>query len=58
MTAGCAAAGTYGNIGRNSFRGPQSLQFDAQVSRIFPIHENWTTTLRLEAFNDALLKSP
>lgn len=51
VTAGCAAAGTYGNIGRNSFRGPSSLQFDAQVSRIFAIHENWTTTLRLEAFN-------
>jgi hypothetical protein len=51
VTAGCAAAGTYGNIGRNSFRGPSSLQLDAQISRIFPIHENWTTTLRLEAFN-------
>jgi hypothetical protein len=51
VTAGCAAAGTYGNIGRNSFRGPKSLQFDAQVSRVFPIHESMTTTLRLEAFN-------
>ena len=51
VTAGCAAAGTYGNIGRNSFRGPKSLQLDAQISRVFPIHENWTTTLRLEAFN-------
>jgi hypothetical protein len=51
VTAGCAAAGTYGNISRNSFRGPKSLQFDAQVSREFPIHESLTTTLRLEAFN-------
>jgi hypothetical protein len=51
VTAGCAAAGTYGNIGRNSFRGPKSLQFDAQISRIFPIHESLAATLRLEAFN-------
>ena len=29
----------------------QVLQFDAQISRIFPIHESWTTTLRLEAYN-------
>jgi hypothetical protein len=48
---GCPVLGTYGNIGRNSFRGPSALQFDAQISRIFTIHENWTTTLRLEAFN-------
>jgi hypothetical protein len=48
---GCPVLGTYGNISRNSFRGPKALQFDAQISRIFTIHENWTTTLRLEAFN-------
>ncbi len=51
VTTGCPARGTYGNISRNAFRGPKSLQFDAQISRVFPIHENWTTTLRLEAFN-------
>jgi hypothetical protein len=45
--------GTYGNIGRNSFRGPKALQFDAQISRIFKIYDNLTTTLRLEAFNVA-----
>jgi hypothetical protein len=50
-TGACTALGTYGNIGRNSFRGPKALQFDAQISRIFKIHDNWTTTLRLEAFN-------
>ncbi|MGO9319148.1 MAG: carboxypeptidase regulatory-like domain-containing protein [Terracidiphilus sp.] len=50
-TGACPQLGTYGNIGRNSFRGPKALQFDAQVSRIFKIHENLTTTLRLEAFN-------
>jgi hypothetical protein len=51
VTAGCAAAGTYGDISKNSFRGPSSLQFDAQISRIFPIHETLATTFRLEAFN-------
>ncbi len=48
---GCPALGTYGNVSKNSFRGPKSLQFDAQISRIFPIHESLSTTLRLEAFN-------
>ena len=48
---GCPTIGTYGNISKNSFRGPSGLQFDAQISRIFNIHENWTTTFRLEAFN-------
>ena len=51
LAPGCQYLGTYGNISKNSFRGPSSLQFDAQISRIFPIHENFTTTLRLEAFN-------
>ena len=59
QTAGCASAtanacpalGTYGNVSRNSFHGPKSLQLDAQISRIFPIHETLTTTFRLEAFN-------
>ncbi|MGA3131412.1 MAG: carboxypeptidase regulatory-like domain-containing protein [Terracidiphilus sp.] len=53
LLPGCQFVGTYGNIGRNSFRGPSALQFDAQISRIFPIRESWTTTLRLEAFNVA-----
>jgi hypothetical protein len=47
----CSAYGTYGNISRNSFRGTPNYQFDAQVSRIFPIHERLNMTLRLEAFN-------
>jgi hypothetical protein len=50
-TGGCPYLGTYGNISKNSFRGPDALQFDAQISRIFTIHENWSTTFRLEAFN-------
>ena len=51
LLAGCQYLGTYGNVGRNSFRGPKYLQFDAQISRVFPIHESISTTLRLEAFN-------
>jgi hypothetical protein len=47
----CPQYGTYGNIGRNAFRAPSALQLDAQVSRIFPIHERLAMTLRLEAFN-------
>ncbi|HEY2040008.1 MAG TPA: carboxypeptidase regulatory-like domain-containing protein [Edaphobacter sp.] len=47
----CPGYGTYGNSGKNGFRGPTSYQFDAQVSRIFPIHESLAATLRLEAFN-------
>jgi carboxypeptidase family protein len=47
----CSAYGTYGNIGRNSFRSLPNYQFDAQVSRIFPIHERLNLTLRLEGFN-------
>ncbi len=51
VTAGCAAAGTYGNIGRNAFRGPKFFGLDAQVDRNFPIHESLALGLRLEAFN-------
>jgi hypothetical protein len=51
-----SALGTYGNIGRNSFRGLPQYQVDAQISRIFPIYERLSTTLRLEAFN--LLNHP
>jgi hypothetical protein len=45
------ASGTYGTASRNEFRGPTAYNFDAQISRVFPIHERLTTTLRLEAFN-------
>jgi len=47
----CAAYGTYGNIGKNSFRGMPNYQFDAQISRIFPLYKRLAMTLRLEAFN-------
>jgi len=44
-------SGRFGNTGRNQFRGLPSYQFDAQVSRIFPIYESLNLDLRLEAFN-------
>jgi len=53
--ASCAAnnpaSGTYGNIGRNAFRGPSVFQLDSQISRIFPIHESLAVDFRIEAFN-------
>jgi hypothetical protein len=45
------APGTYGNVSRNSYHGPTFYQFDAQISRVFPIWERLAMTLRLEAFN-------
>ena len=50
------APGAYGNISRNSFRSPPLYQFDAQISRNFPIWERLAMQLRLEAFN--LLNHP
>ncbi len=50
------APGTYGNAGRNAFRGLPNYQFDGQISRIIPIHERLNATLRLECFN--LLNHP
>jgi hypothetical protein len=46
-----AVAGTFGNVSRNQFRGLPQYQFDAQISRLFPIHERLTLNLRIEAFN-------
>lgn len=51
LLPGCQTNGTYGDIGRNSFRGPKSFSLDAQISRRFPIRENIGLDLRLEAFN-------
>ncbi len=49
--ATCPQLGTQGNIGRNAFRGIPAYNVDAQVSRIFPIHERLNLDLRLESFN-------
>jgi hypothetical protein len=43
--------GTQGNVSRNSFSNPIYFQNDAQISRIFPVHEKYNLALRLEAFN-------
>jgi hypothetical protein len=48
---GCAQLGTYGNIGKNAFRTPPYFQLDAQISRVFPIHDQLSLDFRLEAFN-------
>jgi hypothetical protein len=50
-TNGCAEVGTFGDVSRNAFRTPPYFQFDAQVSRLFPVHERLNLDLRLEAFN-------
>ncbi len=50
-TTACVTSGTYGTLGRNALRGLPYYQFDAQISRIFPIHERLNMTLRLEDFN-------
>jgi hypothetical protein len=50
------ATGTFGDSGRNAFRGPKFLQTDCALSRSFPLHESFAVTLRFEAFN--LLNHP
>ena len=44
-------AGTYGNVGRDAFRGPGLLNFDVAVSRHFMLREGWSLEVRAEAFN-------
>ncbi|MDE3187019.1 MAG: carboxypeptidase regulatory-like domain-containing protein [Acidobacteriota bacterium] len=43
--------GTYGNLGRNSFRGPKYVGLDAELSRFFPVTERTKLVFRIEAFN-------
>ncbi len=45
------AAGTYGNLGQHSLKGPGTFQFDVALSREFPVSEGKTLQLRGEAFN-------
>jgi hypothetical protein len=44
-------AGTFGNLGRNALRGPSYWNFDAALSRNFPLHERIRLNVRWEAFN-------
>lgn len=46
-----ASLGTYGNVGRNSLRGFNNVQIDAEINRSFPLKEQMALHLRLEAFN-------
>jgi hypothetical protein len=43
--------GTYGDLGRNSLRGPGFSQFDAQISRRLRIGERQSFVIRVDAFN-------
>lgn len=43
--------GTYGSLGRNTFRGPGYVDLDAEISRFFPITEKTKLDFRVEAFN-------
>ena len=45
------APGTYGNAGRDAFRGPGLLNFDIAFSRIFALRERLKLEARAEAFN-------
>ncbi len=46
-----ATNGTYGNLGRNTFRGPNYADVDAEISRFFPLTERTKLDFRIEAFN-------
>ncbi len=46
-----AANGAFGSLGRNSFRGPNYFDIDAEVSRFFPVTERTRLDFRIEAFN-------
>jgi hypothetical protein len=45
------AVGTFGDSGRNAYRGPKLLQVDSALTRTFPLHERLALNLRFEAFN-------
>jgi hypothetical protein len=45
------ALGTFGNIGRNAFRGPHTVNFDVALSRIFKVTERYSVQARMDAFN-------
>lgn len=50
----CAFAipvGSFGNLGRDAFRGPAVFNLDASLFKSIPITERWALQLRFEAFN-------
>jgi len=46
-----APAGTFGSLGRNSFRGPQLFSYDLSLFKNFAVRENFKLELRGEAYN-------
>jgi len=46
-----AAAGTFGNLGRNSVYGPGRINWDMAVSRPFQLGERWKLEFRSDFFN-------
>jgi hypothetical protein len=48
---GQPALGTYGNLGRNTIRGPGLVRLDMGLTRTFQVRENHTIEFRVEAFN-------
>jgi hypothetical protein len=45
------ALGTFGNLARNAISGPNTVNFDAAVSRIFKFREQLNLQARLDVFN-------
>ncbi len=45
------APGTYGQLGRNVFRGPGYASLDSGIFKKFVVYERLSATLRFEAFN-------
>ncbi|SNT38696.1 Carboxypeptidase regulatory-like domain-containing protein [Granulicella rosea] len=44
-------AGTFGNLGRNAFHGPNYYDIDASINRTFPVYDRLKLNMRLEVFN-------
>lgn len=44
-------SGSFGNLGRNVFRGKSVFNTDLSLFKSFPIRENWELQLRTEVFN-------
>ena len=44
-------AGTWGNVGRGTFRGPGLMEVDVSMFKIFPVHERLKVEFRAECFN-------
>lgn len=45
------AIGTFGDSGRNAYRGPKFFQLDAAVNRSFAVEKSLVLNVRLDAFN-------